>query len=302
MEASEAYRKILVEMKKHISGDDKVIELLFISIVANGHALLEGVPGVAKTTITKALAETMQAEFSRIQGTPDISPADIVGYTYIDERNETVAKKGPVFTNILLFDELNRTQPKVMSALLETLEERQVTLGGMTMKLPSPFIAFATQNPLRIEGTEPLPKVLADRFLMRIPVDYPSREAEGLMLRLKEAEESITVEKIIGTSDIIQMQADAKRIKLGDEAKDYITGIVGATRKEIHVIMGASPRADIAFMNCAKAKALIEGRGEVSKEDIMFLARPILSHRLAVRSTGGIGVNGVIDGIIATYK
>ncbi len=301
MEASLAYQKILAEMKKHISGDEKVIELLFISMIADGHALLEGVPGVAKTTITKTLAETIQAVFSRIQGTPDLGPGDIVGYTVLDEKNEVQVKKGPVFTNILLFDELNRTQPRVMSALLETLEERQVTLGGVTMPLPRPFIAFATQNPLRIEGTEPLPKVLADRFLMRIPVDYPSREEEGMMIRLKETEERVAVEKVIGTEDVIRMQGEAMKVVLGDDVKDYITGLIDATRKDIHVVMGASPRADIAFMRCAKAKALIEGRKEVSKEDITFLARPVLSHRLAVRSTGGIGVNGVIDGLVATY-
>ncbi len=302
MEASLAYQKILAEMKKHISGDEKVIELLFISMIADGHAILEGVPGVAKTTMTKALADTVQAVFNRVQGTPDIGPSDIIGYTVLDEKNEVQVKKGPVFANILLFDELNRTQPKVMSALLETLEERQVTLGGITMPLPRPFIAFATQNPLRIEGTEPLPKVLSDRFIMRIPVDYPSREEEGMMLRLKESEEKTVVEKIIGTDDVIRMQEEATGIGMSDQVMEYITGIVDATRKEIHVVMGASPRADIAFMRCAKAKALIEGRKEVSKEDIAFLARPVLSHRLAVRSTGGIGVNGVIDGIIATYR
>ncbi|HUB92619.1 MAG TPA: MoxR family ATPase [Candidatus Saccharimonadales bacterium] len=301
MEAQEAYQKILAEMRKHISGDNAVIELMFIAILSEGHAILEGVPGIAKTTITKALADTIQADFRRIQGTPDIGPSDIVGYTYIDEKNETRVSKGPVFTNILLFDELNRAQPKVMSALLETLEEKQVTLGGLTMQLPKPFNAFATQNPLRIEGTEPLPKVLADRFIMRIPVDYPTREEEGMMLRLKEAEETITVNKIIGTEDILRMQQEAKKVTLGDEVKDYITGLVDATRKDIHIVMGASPRADIAFMRCGKAKAMIEGRSEVNRGDITFLARPVLSHRLSVRSTGGIGVNGIIDGIVATY-
>ncbi len=302
MEAKDAYKKILVELKKHISGDEQVLELMFITLVADGHTLLEGVPGVAKTTITKALADTISADFKRIQGTPDVGPSDIVGYTYVDEKNEVQVKKGPVFTNILLFDELNRTQPRVMSALLETLEERQVSLGGLTMKLPSPFNAFATQNPLRIEGTEPLPKVLADRFIMRIPVDYPTREEEGMMLRLKEAEERIEVNKVVTTDDILRMQEDAKSIVLPDNVKDYITGIVAATRKDIHIVMGASPRADISFMKCGKAKALIEGRKEVTIDDIKFLARPVLSHRLSVRSTGGIGVNGIVDGIVATYS
>jgi MoxR-like ATPase len=301
LDAQAAYQKILGEMKKHISGDDAVLELMFITLIADGHALLEGVPGVAKTTITKALADTIQADFKRIQGTPDIGPSDIVGYTFLDDKNEVQVKKGPVFANILLFDELNRVQPKVMSALLETLEEKQVTLGGSTMLLPRPFNAFATQNPLKIEGTVLLPKVLADRFIMRIPVDYPTREDEGMMLRLKETEEKIVVSKVIDTDDILKMQQAAKAITLSDDVKEYITGLVALTRTDIHVVMGASPRADIAFMRCAKAKALIEGRSAVSKDDITFLARPILSHRLTVRSTGGIGVNGIIDGIVATY-
>ena len=301
MEASEAYKKILGEMTKHIAGDLDVIKLMFVSIVADGHALLEGVPGLAKTTMTKSLADAIQADFKRIQGTPDISASDIDGYTALNSKNEIEVVKGPIFTNILLFDELNRTQPRVMSALLEALEERQVTLGGVTMHLPMPFTAFATQNPLNIEGTVPIPKVLADRFIMKIDVDYPDIEAEGQMLRLKETEEKVVTNKVIGISDVIKIQEDAKSVKFGDEVSKYVTGIVTATRKEIHVVMGASPRADIAFMRCGKALALIDGRKEVTKDDIRFLARPVLSHRLAVRSTGGIGVHGIIDGIVATY-
>ncbi|MDE1850778.1 MAG: MoxR family ATPase [Candidatus Micrarchaeota archaeon] len=300
MDAKEAYSRTLAEMKKHISGKTDTIELLFIAIVANGHALLEGVPGVAKTTMTKALASTIQADFKRIQGTPDLEPKDIVGYTYLDDNNSPAFKKGPIFTNILLIDELNRSPPKTMSALLETLEERQVTAGGVDMQLPRPFTAFATQNPLRIEGTEPLPKVLADRFIMKIDVDYPSEEEEKEMLRIKEREEKSIVSKIISTQDIIEYQQQAKLIKMPDDVANYITGIVNATRTDIHVVMGASPRADIALMMCGKAKALIEGRTEVTREDIKFLAKPVLSHRIAVRATGGVGVRGIVDGILAT--
>lgn len=289
-------------MKKHISGQESIIELMFIAIIADGHAILEGVPGVAKTTMTKALADIMQADFKRIQGTPDVTPSDIVGYTYLDEKDGDVkVVKGPVFTNLLLFDELNRCQPRVMNALLETLEERQVTLGGASMPLPRPFVAYATQNPLKIEGTVQLPKVLADRFLMRIQVDYPSMEEEENMITLKENEEQVTVERILDTGDILEMQQKAKAVKLDEPIKKYITTLVDATRTEIHVTMGASPRADLAFMKCGKAKALIEGRDHVTKDDIRFLANPILSHRLVVRSTGGIGVGGVINGLLATY-
>ncbi len=302
LDAHTAYSEVLAEMKKHIAGKEDTIELMFITVIANGHALLEGVPGVAKTTMCKAMADTMQSDFKRIQGTPDLVPSDITGETYIDDKNEVQFKKGPVFTNILLVDELNRSPPKTMSALLETLEERQVTAAGVDMQLPKPFTAFATQNPLRIEGTEQLPKVLADRFLVKIDVDYPKIEEEEEMMRLKEHEEKVEVRKIINTSDILEMQEKAKGVTLPNEVVDYIARIVSATRTDMHVVMGASPRADLSFMRSAKAKALIEVRDTVSIDDIKFLARPVLSHRISVRSTGGIGVHGIIDGIIATLK
>ena len=272
MEPKEIYSQILEEIHKHIAGKIDTIELMVIALVANGHALLEGVPGVAKTTMTKALSDTIQADFKRIQGTPDITPRDIVGYTYEDETSKKlVINKGPVFTNILLIDELNRMQPKTMSALLETLEEKQVSLGGEDLKLPKPFIAFATQNPLKIEGTEPLPKVLADRFIMKIDVDYPSMEEEQNILRIKEREEKMIVKKVISIEDILVMQEEAKKISISDEVVRYISKIVNATRVDMHVVMGASPRADIAFMNCAKAKAYLEGRKDVTIDDIKFL-------------------------------
>ncbi len=299
MDASEAYKETMEELKKHIAGKEETLQLLFLTLVANGHAMLEGVPGVAKTTMTKALASIIEADFKRIQGTPDLEPKDIVGYAYQDVDNSVKFKKGPVFTNILLVDEMNRMQPRTMSALLETLEERQVTVGGETMPLMKPFTAFATQNPLNIEGTVPLPKVLADRFLMKIDVSYPSMEEEEGILRIKEREEKIEVKKILTTKDILEMQEAAKQVVLPDEVAEYIAKLVTATRNDIHVVMGASPRATIAFMAAGKAKALVEGRKEVSIEDIKFLAKPVLSHRIVVRATGGIGVHGIIDGLVA---
>ena len=299
MDAKDAYLKVEDEMRKHIAGKKEVIELLFISLVANGHVLLEGVPGVAKTTMSKALADTIQADFKRIQCMPDLVPTDIIGDVYLDSNNDPKLRKGPIFTNILLMDELNRSPPRTMSAFLEALEERQVTIGGLDNQLPRPFMAIATQNPLRIEGTEQLPKVLADRFIMKIDVTYPSLEEEERMLRLKESETKAVTNKVINTADVLEMQQQAKSIVLPAECAQFITQIVDASRKEMHIVMGASPRADISFLQCAKAKALIEGRKEVTKDDIRFLAKPILSHRLVVRSTGGIGVNGIIDGIMA---
>ncbi|MCL4388836.1 MAG: MoxR family ATPase [Candidatus Marsarchaeota archaeon] len=300
MDGKEAYQKVLAEVKKHISGKEDVIELMFISIVANGHVLLEGVPGVAKTTMSKTLAESISASFGRIQGMPDLDIRDVIGYTYMDDKGEVQLKKGPIFNNMLLIDELNRAPPKTTTSLLEALEERQVTIGGQDMKLPDPFIAFATQNPLNIEGTTALPKVLADRFLLRIEVKYPSMEEEAQMLRIKESESRSDVNGVLGKEDILKLQEEAKKVIISDDVIGYITRLVDATRKDIHVVMGGSPRAEISFMNCGKAKALVEGRSEVTIDDIKFLAKPVLSHRILVRSTGGIGVNGVIDGLVAT--
>ena len=300
MDGKEAYQKVLAEVKKHISGKEDVIELMFISIVANGHVLLEGVPGVAKTTMSKTLAESISASFGRIQGMPDLDIRDVIGYTYMDDKGEVQLKKGPIFNNMLLIDELNRAPPKTTTSLLEALEERMVTIGGQDMKLPAPFIAFATQNPLNIEGTTALPKVLADRFLIRIEVKYPSMEEEAQMLRIKESESRSDVDGVLGKDDILKLQEEAKKVSISDDVIGYITRLVDATRKDIHVVMGGSPRAEISFMNCGKAKALVEGRSEVTVDDIKFLAKPVLSHRILVRSTGGIGVNGVIDGLVAT--
>ena len=301
MDVKSSYQKILEQVAKRIAGNDEVIKLMLIAIVADGHVLLEGVPGLAKTTMAKTLSETIQASFGRIQGTPDLEFKDIVGFAYLDDKTKTVQlKKGPIFTNILLIDELNRAPPKTTTALLEALAEHQVTLGDSTMQLSKPFIAMATQNPLNIEGTTQLPKVLADRFLMRIAVEYASLEAEEQMLHLKETESSTTVEKVLSVEDILEMQKQAKAVKVPDSVIKYIAGIVRATRKDIHVVMGASPRAEISFMACAKAKALLEGRQEASIDDIKYLARPVLSHRIVVRSTGGVGVNSVIDGLVAT--
>lgn len=302
MDAKEVYENVRSEVGKKIAGKEDVIKLMFIAMVANGHALLEGVPGVAKTTMAKTLAEVVSAEFNRIQGMPDLEIRDIIGYTYLDDKNNIVLKKGPIFTNILLVDELNRAPPKTTTALLEALEEKQVTIGDQTISLPKPFIALATQNPLNIEGTTSLPKVLTDRFLLRIAVSYPTMEEEQAMLRIKEKDESIKVNSVVDTSTIMEMQRAVDGVKISDDVLAYITRLVDATRTDIHVVMGGSPRAEIAFMKCGKAKALIEGRDEVAIDDIKYLARAVLSHRIVVRATGGVGVNGVIDGIVASVR
>ena len=302
MDPKTAFDAVMAEVKKKIAGKLDVVELMFIGLVANGHVLLEGVPGVAKTTMAKTLADTVQAQFTRVQGMPDLEIRDIVGYTYMDDTNQVQLKKGPIFTNMLLIDELNRASPRTTTSLLEALEERQVTIGGETMPLNKPFMALATQNPLNIEGTTSLPKVLCDRFLMRLAVTYADMESEQQMLRIKEREEKIATSKVLGIQDVLELQMMAKAVTIPDDVLAYITKMVDATRKDIHMVMGASPRAEISFMNCAKARALIQGRKEATIEDIQYLAKPVLSHRIVVRSTGGVGVNGIIDGIVATLR
>jgi len=300
MDGKEAYPLIASEMKKLIAGNEDIIRLMFIAIIADGHCILEGVPGLAKTEMTKTLARAINAEFARIQGTPDLDMRNISGFTYIDdEEHEIKVKKGPIFTNILLLDELNRMPPRTMAGFLEALEERQVTIpGAQTMKLNQPFIAFATQNPLFIEGTNPIPKVMTDRFLMRIAVSYPTNDQEMEMLKLKEHASEVAIKQVIDISDILRMQKESMKVKMTDEFNKYVTKLVDFTREEQHVVMGAGPRAEIALMKCAKANAYIEGRPEITIEDAKYLAKPVLSHRLVVRSTGGIGVNGIIDGIV----
>ena len=302
MDPKTAFEKVLAEVKKKIAGKSEVIELMFIAMLANGHVLLEGVPGVAKTTMTKTLADTIQSQFTRIQGMPDLEIKDIIGYTYVDDKNEVQLKRGPIFTNILLIDELNRAPPRTNTALLEALEERQVSIGSSTMPLEKPFITIATQNPLNIEGTTSLPKVLSDRFLMRVEVTYPNMEEEQQMLRIKEKEDDAVIKPVLEKKDILEIQSMINTVSMPDNVLEYTTRIVNATRTDIHLVMGASPRAEISFMRCAKAKALIEGRKEITIEDIKSLARPVLSHRLVTRSTGGVGLGGIIDGIIATLQ
>ncbi len=302
MEPKTAYQNVLNEMRKRVAGKEDVIKLIFTALIANGHVLLEGVPGVAKTTISKSMATAIGGSFGRVQGMPDVEIGDIVGYTYNDDENNVEFKKGPIFSNVLLIDEINRIEPKVTTSLLEALEERQVSVGGTTAQLENPFITMATQNPLNIEGTTSLPKVLSDRFIFKVDVGYPSIKEEEQMLRIKEKESDVRINQVLTKKDIIDMQSMVDSIKMDDTVLSYITKIVSATRADMHVVMGGSPRADISFMKGAKAKALVEGRDSISIDDVKFLAKPVLGHRIVARATGGVGVNGIIDGIVATLK
>ncbi len=281
------------EIGKVIVGQKYLVDRLLTGILANGHVLLEGVPGLAKTLAVKTMASAMTAKFNRIQFTPDLLPADIVGtLIFNQQKGEFVTQKGPIFANIILADEINRAPAKVQSALLEAMQERQVTIGAQTYPLPEPFLVLATQNPIDQEGTYQLPEAQVDRFMFKLKIDYPDMKEERLILDLMaKTAVSEEVNKIVTPEKIMAARKVVDEIYMDDKIKDYIVDIVFATRKpekyglkelENMVQFGASPRATIALALAAKAHAFMEGRGYVVPQDIKDLAPDILRHRIIV--------------------
>jgi MoxR-like ATPase len=278
------------EVGKVIVGQKYLVDRLMVGLLANGHVLIEGVPGLAKTYAVKTLARAIATKFHRIQFTPDLLPADIVGTQIYNQRTgEFVARKGPVFANIVLADEINRAPPKVQSALLEAMQERQVTIGDDTFKLDDPFLVLATQNPIEQEGTYPLPEAQTDRFLLKLRVGYPSKEEEKLIVDRMTTGVEPTASPVVEPAAIIRARALCTRIYVDEKLKDYILNIVFATRqpKEHNLAdlapllrYGASPRASIYLLTAARAMAFLRRRGFVIPEDIKELAPDVLRHRL----------------------
>jgi len=284
-EVRSIYGMILVEMQKTVVGKQNVIEDLMISLLAGGHVLLEGVPGIAKTAMIKAFSKTLGCDYKRIQFTPDLLPADITGtLIYKSHSSEFVLRKGPIFTNILLADEINRAPPKTQAALLESMQERQTTIEGETHNLPTPSMVLATQNPIDQEGTYPLPEAQVDRFQMKILVDYPTKEEEKKILELFNRGYNEKVTAIVNSQKIIMLQNLVKQIHVEGEIIDYITELVFYTRKHPQVLLGASPRASIALLETSKAKALLHGRDYVIPDDVKQLSLPIMNHRIIVKA------------------
>ncbi|HHO52193.1 MAG TPA: AAA family ATPase [Deltaproteobacteria bacterium] len=276
------------EMARVLVGQRYMVDRLLIGLLANGHVLLEGVPGLAKTTAVKALADAMQLRFSRIQFTPDLLPADVVGtQIYEPKRGEFRTHLGPVFANILLADEINRAPPKVQSALLESMQERQVTIGDETMSLPSPFLVLATQNPIEQEGTYPLPEAQVDRFMLKLKVTYPSLEEE-LEIIARSSQPIPGLSGVMGSEKLLQAQALTRHIKVTDVLMRYIVDLVRATREPGSIDaelartieFGASPRASIALAAAARAHAFLDGRGFALPEDVKAIAPEVLRHRI----------------------
>ena len=285
-----ALRQVEGEIRKVLVGQDELIDRLLVGLLARGHLLLEGVPGLAKTLAVKTLARTLALEFKRVQFTPDLLPADLVGtLVYDPQRAEFAPKRGPVFTNVLLADEINRAPAKVQSALLEAMEERQVTLGDVTHRLPDPFLVLATQNPIEQEGTYPLAEAQVDRFLLKVKLRYPSRTEEEAILERMLIEREIDVRPVLDAPRLAALRAAADGVYLDAKLKSYVIDLIAATRDPVAagfselaplVAFGASPRATLFLARAAKALALVRGRGYVIPEDVKEIAGDVLRHRL----------------------
>lgn len=277
--------KVKTEIKKIIVGQDKTIELLLAAIFADGHVLIEGVPGIAKTLITKIISKTISADFSRIQFTPDLMPSDILGTSIFNiKSSEFEFKKGPIFSNIILIDEINRSPAKTQAALFEVMEERQITIDGITYKLKEPFIVFATQNPIEHEGTYKLPEAQLDRFLFKIEMGYPDLEEEIKILleynNRKSTNDLSEIGQVFSDSDLHDYRSIIRSIHIEEKIASYIAGIVAQTRKSGDLYLGASPRASIAIMMGAKSLAAIRGRDFVIPDDVKEIVFPALRHRI----------------------
>ena len=285
--------RIRAEIHKVIVGQELLIDRLILALLCNHHVLIEGVPGLAKTLTVTTLAKLLQASFSRIQFTPDLLPADVVGtLIYNPKTGDFTTKKGPIFANIILADEINRAPAKVQSALLEAMQERQVTIGDESFALDDPFMVLATQNPIEQEGTYPLPEAQVDRFMLKLKVNYPSKAEEREILdRMATSSPKLAVDSVLAPSDVIRLRELADEIFIDDKIKDYIVDLVSASRDPSDygladigslIRYGASPRATIYLTMAAKANALIEGRGYVTPQDVKTVAPDILRHRVIV--------------------
>jgi len=282
----EAARERLLEVRRQVStvyiGDSSIVDSMLVALLARGHVLLEGVPGVAKTTLVNAFATTLAATIRRVQFTPDLLPADITGTYVLNPKEGTFAlRPGPIFSNVVLADEINRAPAKTQSALLEAMQERQVTIEGDRFTLPDPFLVLATQNPVDLEGTYPLPEAQIDRFLVHVTVGYPGERAEVAMLRAH----GVTAPEprpVLNAQDVLQIQGIAARVHVEDDIHEYVVALSTFTRSHPRVVLGASPRASLSLLRAAKATAVLGGRPFVTPDDVRQMAPQVLAHRLVL--------------------
>ena len=309
-ELREQITAIKTELHKVIVGQDELIDLLLVSLISNGHVLIEGVPGLAKTLTAKLLAKTVQTAFSRIQFTPDLMPSDILGTSiFNNQTNNFEFKQGPVFSNFVLIDEINRAPAKTQAALFEVMEERQITIDGKRYEMEKPFLVLATQNPIEQEGTYALPEAQLDRFLMKITIDYPTIEQEIQLLQLEQNNEKTDktslINPVINAQQLIDFQYLAQKVVIEPHLIQFIAQIVNNTRNHSFLYLGASPRASIAILNSSKAFALLNGRDFVTPDDIKYVAYYVLNHRLILapeREMEGITIKDVVKQIVDTIE
>lgn len=315
-EAASFMDRLEAEMAKVIVGQQYMVNRLMIGLLSNGHVLLEGVPGLAKTLSIKSLAQAVNAKFSRIQFTPDLLPADVIGtMIYNQQKHELVVRKGPIFAHFILADEINRAPAKVQSALLEAMQERQVTIGETTYKLEEPFLVLATQNPIDQEGTYPLPEAQVDRFMLKVLIDYPGREEELLIIRqnLNRAKEP-EVAQVVSIKEVLQARALVREIYMDEKIEQYILDIVFATRFPAQyrleklqplIAYGGSPRASINLALAAKAHAFLNKRGFVIPEDVRSIAKDVIRHRIGLTyeaEAENINAETVVEEILTTVN
>jgi MoxR-like ATPase len=284
-EVARQAKQVLDEVERAVVGKRHALELVLLGVLANGHVLIEDFPGLAKTIIARSFAAVLGLRFGRIQFTPDLMPADVTGSSVYDQRSGAFEfRPGPVFTNLLLADEINRTPPKTQAALLEALQERQVTVEGTTRALPRPFLVIATQNPIQYEGTYPLPEAQLDRFLLRVRVGYPARDDEWRILadRMERATDEVTLPPILDPAGVLELQAALEQVHVAEAVGYYIVDLVTATRADPSLQVGASPRGALAVLKLARAKAVLSGRDFVTPDD-EAVAVPALAHRLTLR-------------------
>lgn len=308
-QAVDVVRRMREEIARAVIGQQTVIDQVLACCLAGGHVLIEGVPGLGKTLLVKALAKTFSGEFSRIQFTPDLMPADVMGHAVFDMKNQSFSiRKGPIFTHLLLADEINRAPAKTQSSLLEVMQERQVTIEGESHQLQAPFMTLATQNPLENEGTYPLPEAQLDRFLIKVRIDYPSELEEVAMLqqvtanRVGDGLDVDNVRTLIRPDVVVALQQFVARIRVDDAVANYAVRLVRATRDWPGIAIGAGPRGSIALVRVARAMALLAGRDYVTPDDIKTAALPVLRHRVAISPESeldGLSSDDLLNGLVA---
>jgi MoxR-like ATPase len=284
VDIQESARRITENVAKAIVGKDEVIELCLVALLCEGHILLEDVPGIGKTTLAKAIARSLGCSFKRIQFTPDLLPGDVTGILYFNQQTQEFEfRPGPIMAQVVLADEINRATPRTQSALLEAMQEQQVTVDVETMRLPRPFLVLATQNPIELEGTFPLPEAQVDRFLIKIALGYPGEEDENTILLRYEREDPLeTLDAVLGAEDLLAMQEQVQAVLVEESVREYIVKVVRATREHGGVELGVSPRGTLALYKTAQALAAVRGRQFVIPDDVKYLAPPVLTHRIII--------------------